>query len=194
LLREFASGCVRCGKKQTWPGSVFNVPASCVIDMTNTVSHLGNEFNAFLFAPIGEARNGMLLSVLSALARQDVDPWGEAAELARLPKESAVRRLTSFIAALPDGLDEGDDAPTVAARLIALLPRSQKIEISPRAVFAVPSVLANSKSAIYMMIFMAFILGTQAFLASRFESQTRPPHLSSTSAGPTKSHLQVPKP
>jgi hypothetical protein len=50
-----------------------------------SVSHLGSEFDNFLFASIGESRNGMLLSVLSALARLDLDPWQEAAELARLP-------------------------------------------------------------------------------------------------------------
>jgi len=163
--------------------------------MSNSALHLGNEFNAFLFAPIGESRNGMLLSVLSALARQDVDPWGEAAELSRLPRETAIRRLSSLIAGMPDELAEGCDAPTVAARLIALLPRPQKIEISPRTAFAVPSGLASSKSAIYMMIFMAIVLGAQAFLANRFEStQARPPQLSGPSVDSAKSISQVPKP
>ena len=163
--------------------------------MTNSTSRLGNEFNAFLFAPIGEARNGMLLSVLSALARQDLDPWREAAELASLPRETAIRRLSSLIAALPDELPASHDAPSVATRLIALLPRSPKIEISPRAAFVVPSVFANSRGAIAMMIFMAVILGAQAFLANRFEStQTRPPHLSGPSVDPSKSPSGVPKP
>ena len=47
----------------------------------------GSEFNDFLFAPIGEDRNGMSVSVLSGLARTDVDPWKEAASLAQLPGE-----------------------------------------------------------------------------------------------------------
>ena len=64
---------------------------------------LGSEFDDFLFAPIGEDRNDMPLSVLSALARLDIDPWHEAAELARLPRETATQRLASLIAALPDG-------------------------------------------------------------------------------------------
>jgi hypothetical protein len=46
---------------------------------------LGPEFDAFLYAPVDEEGNGVLLSVLSALARLDVDPWREAAELARMP-------------------------------------------------------------------------------------------------------------
>ena len=92
--------------------------------MTRTVSipTLGSEFDAFLFAPIGEERNGMLLSVLSALARLDIDPWQEAARLARLPAESATRRLTSLLEALPDAAPIHRDPGTVAVRLIGLLP------------------------------------------------------------------------
>ena len=37
-----------------------------------------SQFNDFLFAPMGNEKNGMLLTVLSALARLDVDPWREA--------------------------------------------------------------------------------------------------------------------
>lgn len=43
---------------------------------------IGPEFDKFLCASIGEDRNGTMLSVLSALARLDVDPWQEAADLA----------------------------------------------------------------------------------------------------------------
>ena len=63
----------------------------------------GSEFNDFLFAPIGEDRNGMLVSVLSGLARSDVDPWQEAAKLAQLPGEAATKELAALIGALPDG-------------------------------------------------------------------------------------------
>ena len=51
----------------------------------------GAEFNDFLFAPIGEDGNGMLVSVLSGLARLDVDPWQEAAKLAQLPGKPRLR-------------------------------------------------------------------------------------------------------
>ena len=44
----------------------------------------------------------MLLSVLSALARLDLDPWREAAELARMPQQTARQRLTFLIEALPN--------------------------------------------------------------------------------------------
>ena len=51
-------------------------------------------FDPFLFAAVGEQRNGTLLSVLSALARLDLDPWFEAASLSRLPATPATERLT----------------------------------------------------------------------------------------------------
>jgi hypothetical protein len=84
---------------------------------------LAPEFDDFLFAPIGEERNGMLLSVISALARLNIDPWQEAANLAQLPRTTAARRLTSLIATLPDGPSAPLDPGANAARLIARLPR-----------------------------------------------------------------------
>src|ERR1700751_4445600 len=91
-----------------------------VVEMTRSASFsvLASEFDDFLFAPIGEDRNGMLLSVLSALARLDVDPWQEAAELARLPGETGTQRLASLIAALPDRPSPHLDPGTIAARLV----------------------------------------------------------------------------
>ena len=93
--------------------------------MTSAVSMFGqkSEFDPFLYAPVGEERNGMLLSVLSALARLDVDPWEEAAVLARLPNESATQKLALLLAALPAGPTARADSRTIAARLIPLLPR-----------------------------------------------------------------------
>jgi hypothetical protein len=88
-----------------------------------SVFSLGSEFDEFLLAPIGDDHTGMQLSVLSALARLDVDPWEQAAALARLPDESATQKLASMIAALPDGPTVRADSRTIAARLIPLLPR-----------------------------------------------------------------------
>ena len=38
-----------------------------------------HKFDEFLFTPIGEEENGMVLNVMSAFARRNVDPWEEAA-------------------------------------------------------------------------------------------------------------------
>jgi len=84
---------------------------------------LGPEFNDFLFASIGTDQNGSCLSVVSALARRDLDPWGEAAKLTKLPVEIATQNLSSFVSTL-QGIPAARQEPgKIAARLIALLPR-----------------------------------------------------------------------
>ena len=90
---------------------------------------LGREFDDFLFASIGEDRNGTTLSVLSALARFDVDPWQETASLARMPKERATERLAALIAAAPMDLATRLSPATIAARLIALLPQAASTKV-----------------------------------------------------------------
>jgi len=96
--------------------------------MTNVASALGSEFDAFLFASVGWDKNEMALSVVSALARLDVDPWKEAATLARLPKSAAASRLAGLLADLPGGPPAHFDPRRGAARLVALLPRESVIE------------------------------------------------------------------
>jgi len=68
----------------------------------------GSEFNDFLFEPIAEDQNGMLVSVLSGFARCDVDPLQEAARLAQLAGESAARRSATLLAGhqLPEKTDD----------------------------------------------------------------------------------------
>jgi hypothetical protein len=88
-----------------------------------SVSFFRPEFNDFLYAPIGADGNKMPLSVLSALARLDIDPWKEAAELSELPTDTASQRLASLIARLPGGRWAQAESTTIADRLIELLPR-----------------------------------------------------------------------
>lgn len=92
--------------------------------MTSAVSMFEqkSEFDPFLYAPVGEERNGMLLSVLSALARLDVDPWQEAATLTNMPAQEATLRLTSLLSSLPSDAATLL-APSTVLRLIALLPK-----------------------------------------------------------------------
>lgn len=82
-----------------------------------------SQFNEFLFALIGQEGNGMPLSVISALARLEVDPWQEAARLADLPKELAAAALDRLIRRLPAGGWDQAETPAIVARLIELLPR-----------------------------------------------------------------------
>jgi hypothetical protein len=128
-----------------------------------SASPLGTEFDDFLFASIGEDRNDMPLSVVSALARLDVDPWREAASLAQLPKAIATERLASLIAALADGLSARPDSGAIAARLIALLPRQFSPAISSREAWFGLYAGSNSRVVLYV-IFMILVLSVQFFI------------------------------
>lgn len=134
------------------------------------VSRPHSEFDAFLYATIGEDRNGMILSVLSALVRLDVDPWQEAAKLARLPGAAATQRFISLIETLPDGLPANLDARTISAHLIELLPRRTHFNIASRETWLGIGPLTVSPPvmcAISCVIFMAVILAAQFVAGSR---------------------------
>ena len=72
------------------------------------------------------------MSLLTALARLDVDAWEEAAKLARLPLESATQRLASLLATLPNG-PVAVESVVIATRLVPLLHRPPKRQARPAA-------------------------------------------------------------
>src|SRR5471032_3329347 len=131
----------------------------------------GPEFDAFLFAPVGDDGNGMLLSVPSALARLDVDPWQEAANLARLPRSTATERLTSLIAALPGRPASQPDPEAIAARLIALLPSRTGSNVPTRSAISSGGNVTNRQAVVrvvvFNLIFVAFMLGSQWLASNR---------------------------
>ena len=127
--------------------------------------HLAPEFEDFLFAPVGEDGHGMLLSVLSALARLNIDPWREAAKLAGMPVKTATERLASLIAALPDGPSEHRNPAMIAARLIALLPRRVVSHIPARR--SVLGAGARPRPRLILLaIFLALMLVAQYIVAN----------------------------
>lgn len=65
----------------------------------------------------------MSVSVISALARRDFDPWREAARLADLPRDLAATAICRLISELPEGRWSRSDIGTMAVRLVDLLPR-----------------------------------------------------------------------
>ena len=131
---------------------------------------LRTDFDAFLFAPIGEDTNGMPLTLLSVLARLGIDPWEEAADLAQLPLEPALQRLTSRLEAAPNSRPAtAADTVNIATRLIALLhrppPRKQAAPAPASASAPAPlpmmKLAAQSKGvrlAIYCLIGLLFML------------------------------------
>ena len=114
-------------------GRVPQLRSRLVVGMSRSVCAplLGPEFDDFLFALLGEEINGMPLSVLSALARLEVDPWQEGAKLAALPRATATARLASLIALLPSKPSMHRDPDTIAAGLVALLPRRASSNTAP---------------------------------------------------------------
>ena len=146
--------------------------------MTPTAStpSLGSEFNDFLFALVGEDHNGMPLSVVSLLARMDLDPWVEAANLAALPAETAARKLASWLDALSDPALRPASPDTRAVRLIALLPR-RAIPNSPPPLDRTGAVAAARPQAliktILVAIYLILSLGIQLVMARR-EPPARP--------------------
>ena len=125
---------------------------------------LRSEFDTFLYAPIGEANDEMPLSVLSALARQNVDPWTEAAELSQLSKESAIVRLTSIISAVTTEASASREPAAIAARLIALLPRSVGFTMPPYD--KSPNALTGSVTPIIIFLIVGAIIIGSALLGN----------------------------
>jgi hypothetical protein len=88
-----------------------------------TLTSRGRDFDNFLHAVIRDETDGPALTVLSVLARQNVDPWETAQNLAHLPRDAAVAQLRPLIAAPgKDHLTPEDNALLIA--LITRLPRS----------------------------------------------------------------------
>jgi len=156
--------------------------------MTRTVSvpAAESEFDEFLYASLGVESNGMLLSVLSALARLNVDPWEEAARLARLPREAALRFLVNLIAAQPAGSSERADPEREAKRLTALLPRAVAAHSNPGApstglIGARPRLI---RYLVYYIVLSIIFFGSQWFM-ERSRENTRSSSKSAPVSAPT---------
>jgi hypothetical protein len=134
------------------------------------LSGTSSDFDDFLYAPVREDRSGLPLSVISALARLDVDPWEEAAQLAAMSGDAATQRLSNLIASLPAQPPIQPECHSIAARLIALLPQRP---VTPASIHKnAPRFETTVKSsaltyAVYYVIFMLFILLSQWLIGSR---------------------------
>ncbi|MBM1218630.1 hypothetical protein JQU17_00360 [Ponticoccus sp. SC2-23] len=84
------------------------------------------EFERFLYASVGEDRNGSVVTVLSTLARLGLDPWIETAELATLGRNAARSRLNTLLERFRDVPALASDHGRVAQDLSQLLPDGNK--------------------------------------------------------------------
>ena len=90
----------------------------------------GSDYDTFLFAEVGEDRNGAAVTVLSALARLDLEPWTEARELARLAREDAQVRLMTHFETITDIPALALASEGRAAKLVSLLPERAPLRVS----------------------------------------------------------------
>jgi hypothetical protein len=154
--------------------------------LSKPFSLINSEFNEFLFAPIGDEGNGMTLSVISALARLDIDPWREAARLSALSREKAAEALAPLIARFPSGRWSASDATMIATRLVAFLPQHYGVAL-PVAPASGLAARLNSP-ALLLVIFLA--ASAAATLVMALHAQPPP----STGNGPTQSSSSDPRP
>jgi hypothetical protein len=152
-----------------WPSELLTLTE---IEMTPTASSppLGSEFDDFLFALVGEDGNGMPLSVVSVLARMDLDPWVTAASLADLPVETAAQKLAVWLDALSDPALKPASPNTRAVRLIALLPRRATLNSPPPVTETGAVAAVRSRAlikAIPFVIYVILSLGIQFVIARR---------------------------
>ena len=90
-------------------------------------SLLHSDLNDFLFAPVGEEKNGVTLSVVSALTRLGLHPWEQAARLTPLPKARAAEALATLIARLPIRRTLSSDDLAISQRLVDLFPDQKSV-------------------------------------------------------------------
>jgi hypothetical protein len=142
-------------------GTAMTRPAS--------VSQIRSEFDAFLYASVEERSDRPLLSVISALARLDVDPWLEAAKLSHMSKERAAWRLAALIETLPGDPSAHINCRAAATRLIALLPRRIAINVPLREEPSPREIPANVRTIMALLmlnaLFMALFFGRQHIAA-----------------------------
>jgi hypothetical protein len=98
--------------------------------MTLTMDQMGQDpaLERFLRATVGEDVNGINISVISMLARLEVDPWTEASDLAAMPDGPARKRLDTLMTRFKDVPTLGRDQGQIISALLDLLPKKKAAE------------------------------------------------------------------
>ena len=140
-----------------------------------SVSNVTSQYDDFLFAPICDEPGGMRLSVISALARMNVDPWEEAARLAALSTPVAESALVSTLDRFPGKRQKSAETEILAAQLVALLPKARAA--TPAQAATIAGVREQRKN--YWLVWLCFAI-VMSFLSPR-------PHATTPSAGDSAS-------
>lgn len=116
------------------------------------------EFDRFLYASVGEDRNGYVVTVLSTLARLGLDPWNETAELVALGRDGARSRLGKLLARFPDVPTLASDHGRVARDLSQLLPEGRASASLKRAASTVTVGRPGTSGVIWAVLAFIFVL------------------------------------
>ncbi|MEX5729794.1 hypothetical protein Ga0609869_003147 [Rhodovulum iodosum] len=116
------------------------------------------EFERFLYASVGEDRNGYVVTVLSTLARLGLDPWKEAAELVTLGRDAAQARLGTRLARFRDVPTLASDHGRVARDLSQLLPDGPTSGTLKRASATVADGHSGTTGVIWAVLAIIFVL------------------------------------
>ncbi len=123
------------------------------------------EFDRFLYASVGEDRNGYVVTVLSTLARLGLDPWKETAELAALGRDDARARLGTLLARFRDVPALASDHGRIARVLSQLLPEDRASASFKQAATTVASGRSVKSGAnwamlaVVLLLFLMFMIG-----------------------------------
>jgi hypothetical protein len=134
----------------------------------------------------------MRLSVLSALARMNVDPWEEATHLASLPKAVAEKTLLSILDLVSGRSWKSPEAAAIAARLVRLLPQPGEVAD----IAAVGNAKGIAQRTAYWWVWLGFAL-TMSFMTPHHQATTTSPAVATLDSGatsPSKSSTMAPNP
>ena len=160
------------------------------VNMARALKSVPNPaFEKFLFATVGEDGNGETLSVLSVLARANLDPWSEAVSLAFVPRGIAAERLLQIMRELPD-VPQDQASLVNAQRLAVLLPTTG---IHPELTAVAFGSERNSRSFAWAFTFFIIVIVSlilqwvyDQHVAASHAVVGHVPHLISSPARPAK--------
>ncbi|MCG6882286.1 MAG: hypothetical protein LJE62_00870 [Silicimonas sp.] len=127
-------------------------------NLVNVINTHRPEFGRFLYASVGEDRNGTVVTVLSALARLGLDPWAETAELVTLGRDAAQARLGSLLGRFRDVPALAGNHSRVARELSQLLPDSPKSGTLKRASATVADGHPGKSGVIWAALAILFVM------------------------------------
>jgi hypothetical protein len=126
--------------------------------MAQAFPPLSPEYDAFLYTVVCNEKNGMHLTMASAIARSGEDPWKEAARISKLQKEAAFGVLARLIASHDCIEQKSANDQITLDQLFSLLPKARPVmalEISKSIrVGGVPAKTAGVTVVVTLFIFV----------------------------------------